>query len=103
MRLFLAAILSLASMSAIADKQTHDMMKDMLISAKFSGMCGALQQMVTFQQSTKMEGGDKFIARFGMTEAARLGMTDKEFFSTCEKSIEKYSFYTKMAEDIGKE
>ncbi|MHC8293585.1 hypothetical protein [Pseudomonas sp. LB3P58] len=65
----------------------------LLITAKFSGGCGMITQMATFQQSTKMQGGDEFLQRFLSTESARLGMTPQQYVERCRKSSEIYQSY----------
>lgn len=96
-------IILIVSCPAHSGNEAQGTLQDMLISAKFTGLCGALQQMTTFQESTKIDGGDQFLERFAMAESARLGMSTSEFFEMCEKSIEKYKLYTDMANDIGNE
>lgn len=63
---------------------------DALITAKTTGMCGAIKQMTAFQESTKMPGGDEFIVRFIKTEAARLGKSLPEFLAQCETAVSSY-------------
>jgi hypothetical protein len=68
----------------------------MMVVAKATGMCGALSQLVTFQDTTKMKGGDEFIMRFLETEAARLGYTVDSFVSQCPDVTKKYKEYMKL-------
>jgi len=63
---------------------------DMMVGAKFTGVCGVFAQMAIFQDSTKMTGGDEFIVRFISTEAARLGHTLDSFTAKCPGIVEKY-------------
>ena len=52
--------------------------------------------MASFQESTKMPGGDEFLLRFLATEQARLGMSPQEFLKACQKSISTYTDYYNM-------
>lgn len=61
-----------------------------LILAKYAGMCGVFVQMSAFQESTKMPGGDEFIARFLNTELARLGTSIEDFVRNCNKAVAHY-------------
>jgi hypothetical protein len=49
-----------------------------------------------------MEGADEFIVRFWKTEAARLGMTIKEYQAQCQTTISGYDKLWAMAEEIEK-
>ena len=64
--------------------------EEVLVLSKVSGVCGVMQQMVAFQRSTQMAGGDEFITRFWTTEFARLGKSQKQFIAECEFAIEVY-------------
>jgi hypothetical protein len=68
----------------------------MMVVAKATGMCGVFSQMVSFQQSTKMSGGDEFIVRFLTTEAVRLGYTLDSFMAQCPSVVEKYNANMEM-------
>ena len=72
--------------SAATDEETAAL----FVSAKMSGACGVLDQLIEFQATTKMEGGDEFVTRFWNTEAARLGLTLVELSDTCTSSIKTY-------------
>ena len=69
---------------------------DLLTITKVAGMCGTFKQMATFQESTKMPGGDEFILRFMNTEAARLGKTLPQFLNECKSAVD---IYTKTMEE----
>lgn len=75
---------------AVAEEDNNPLI-EIIVASKATGMCGAIQQMVSFQESTKMTGGDEFIARFVSTEAARLGKTVPEFVAQCEAAISIYT------------
>jgi len=53
-------------------------MQGILAAAKYAGACGILDSLIQFQKTTKMDGGDEFVARFWAVEAARLGLTVQE-------------------------
>lgn len=72
--------------------------QDVLVLSKMAGVCGVMQQMVAFQQSTKMPGGDEFIARFWRTEFARLGKSQDQFIKECEGSIAAYEKFWNLSE-----
>lgn len=78
---------------AFAAEEGGDTALVLLITAKFSGGCGMITQMATFQQSTKMRGGDEFLERFLSTESARLGMSPQQYVEQCRKSAEIYQSY----------
>jgi len=46
-----------------------------LATAKLAGVCGIVDSMIHFQTTTKMIGGDDFVARFWSVEATRLGFS----------------------------
>ena len=58
--------------------------------SKIAGACGILDSMLHFQKTTKMQGGDEFIARFWATEMARLGLSMKKYSDRCDKAITTY-------------
>lgn len=73
-----------------ASADDASIVQDMALASKFAGVCGVMQQMATFQKSTQMPGGDKFIERFWKTEFARLGKSQETFFRECEGAIAIY-------------
>lgn len=70
----------------------------MLAIAKYTGACGILDSLVTFQKTTRMSGGDEFVARFWTVEAARLGLSVKQLSDRCNQSIAAYEKLWKAAE-----
>ena len=76
----------------------HSYLAALLVASKFTGMCGALQQMGKFQDATQMQGGDEFISRFINTEAARLGLSIEDFFHRCDLSTKAYNEGLKSAQ-----
>lgn len=46
------------------DKNEYGEIVGMMVVAKATGMCGVLSQLIRFQDTTKMKGGDEFIMRF---------------------------------------
>jgi len=51
------------------------------------GQCSTLGSMFGFQKTAKIEGGDRFVAMFSMSEISKLGMTPKEFQGRCDTAI----------------
>ena len=76
-----------------------DPMVEILSSSKIAGACGILDSLIEFQNSTKMDGGDEFVARFWSAEAARLGKTVKELSDLCDKAILIYDAYWNSIEN----
>ena len=75
----------------LTDGHTYgDEQQCLALASKVAGVCGVMQQMATFQKSTQMPGGDKFIERFWKTEFARLGKSQETFFRECEGAIAIY-------------
>ena len=97
-KLIIAAVVALTSFGA-SSSQDKDMeaFNDAIVNAKFAGACGVYKQMVDFQSSTQMLGGDEFIERFGSTEVARLGMTIQEFTELCSKAINNYNQMNRLS------
>ncbi len=76
--------------------EAGDQLVNMMVVAKATGMCGVLSQLVRFQETTKMKGGDEFVMRFLNTEAARLGYTVESFIGQCPSVTEKYKDYMEL-------
>lgn len=72
--------------------------QSILAVAKLAGGCGMIQQMVAFQNSTKMLGGDEFLVRFLATESARLGFATDSYVEFCAGAINLYSTMKELAE-----
>ena len=87
-----AALLPFGANTLAADK-TGASALDLMVTAKFSGGCGIVTQLASFQESTKMPGGDEFLGRFLKTESARLGMSLKQYLEQCRQSTEIYQSY----------
>lgn len=86
--------LALSSMTLANDeKENSDFALGMLATGKLSGGCGIFKLQIVFQENTGLPGGNDFIARFWTTEAARLGMSLKEYAEACHKAIENYKKY----------
>jgi hypothetical protein len=94
--IFLFLFLPLFLNAEKSDKNEYDEIVGMMVVAKATGMCGALSQIIRFQDSTKMKGGDEFIMRFLNTEAARLGHTVDSFVGQCPDVIKKYKGYMEL-------
>ncbi|MCY1390149.1 hypothetical protein D3C76_589640 [compost metagenome] len=87
------ALLTILCANLWAAEPSDNMVKGILVSAKFSGGCSMIVQMATFQESTKMPGGDEFLLRFLNMEAARLGFTSKEYMEQCQQAAKVYQTY----------
>lgn len=99
MNKIIIALCLLISLPVIGEEKGEGDMSaviDMMVSAKATGMCGVFSQMVNFQQSTKMAGGDEFIVRFLTTEAGRLGHTLESFMAQCPVVVENYNENMKL-------
>ncbi|MDX2367701.1 MAG: hypothetical protein QNK36_04750 [Colwellia sp.] len=79
-----------------SEEEAMDEVIGMMVVAKATGMCGVLSQLVRFQETTKMKGGDEFIMRFLNTEAARLGHTVESYIGQCPSVIEKYKGFMEL-------
>ena len=79
-----------------SENEAMDEVIGMMVVAKATGMCGVLSQLVRFQETTKMKGGDEFIMRFLNTEAARLGHTVESYIGQCPSVIEKYKGFMEL-------
>ena len=77
--------------------QNDQSLPKVLATAKMAGACGILDQLVVFQGTTKLPGGDDFVARFWATEAARLGMSVKQMSDTCDRAVAGYDPIMKAA------
>jgi hypothetical protein len=95
--LFIVFIIGPLSVQAqSSDEEGNQAIIEMLVVAKATGMCGVFNQLITFQQATKMEGGDDFLMRFLNTEAARLGLTLKALTGQCPEWVQTYGVYMQM-------
>lgn len=92
--LFLSLIFSFSVLAE--EKEDMSAVIEMMIVAKATGMCGVFAQMVSFQDATKMPGGDEFIVRFLNTEAARLGQTLEELTGQCPGVVKEYNSTMKL-------
>ncbi|MBN8964342.1 MAG: hypothetical protein J0H89_02945 [Rhizobiales bacterium] len=59
--------------------------------AKLTGACGIMDAMIHFQKTTRLPGGDEFVARFWAVEAARLGVTVKQPSDRCDAAVKSYN------------
>jgi hypothetical protein len=94
--MFLLFLIPLVANAEESEKEADDQLVSMMVVAKATGMCGVLSQLVRFQESTKMKGGDEFVMRFLNTEAARLGHTVESFIGQCPDIVEKYKGYMEL-------
>lgn len=90
--LLLLCALSFSSFSS--DKKLNDTSAEFYLSslylAKMTGLCGSFRQMLEFQQTTQLPGGDNFVVRFIKVESARLGKTSSELLNHCKEVISTY-------------
>lgn len=70
----------------------------LLSVAKVAGACGIMDSLIHFQKTTKMNGGDEFVARFWAVEATRLGMSVKQYSDQCSSAVNAYDRLWKAAE-----
>ncbi len=86
------------SLNTFADEKqdTDNFILGMQATAKMTGICGILQLQGAFQDSTKMDGGTEFMKRFWVAEAARMGLTFKEYVAQCVKVMEHYKIQREM-------
>lgn len=103
MKYLLLLILSFSISWSAEKKDDSDVIMQLMASAKFSGGCGIIGQMMEFQRSTKMDGGDAFILRFLNTESARLGFSVEQYLRYCKDSNELYEQYWSAFEQMEKE
>jgi len=74
--------------------------QSLMAIAKMSGACGILDSQLTFQQTTKLPGGDEFVVRFWRVEATRLGLAMQEYSDRCDQAIAAYDRLWKASEPI---
>lgn len=84
------ACVAFATITIPAPAQNELSAQGILATAKFAGACGILDSMINFQKTTRMAGGDEFVARFWALEATRLGLSVKEMSDRCDQSIIAY-------------
>ncbi|MNJ68700.1 hypothetical protein D3C77_649690 [compost metagenome] len=92
----LAGVCGLWAVSAItmAEQAPDDALRGALSSAKIAGSCSMFLQMVSFQQATKMPGGDEFLERFYGMELARLGISPDQYAKMCGDATRVLNYYT---------
>ncbi|MCW9025209.1 MAG: hypothetical protein OQK73_11115 [Gammaproteobacteria bacterium] len=97
MRTLILSVMFLASFNVYPNEaEDNKAVIEMMVVAKATGMCGVFGQLINFQQTTKMQGGDEFIVRFLKTEAARLGHTLESLTGQCPDVVKKYNSYMKL-------
>ena len=82
--------------STESEQNNNKAVIEMMVVAKATGMCGVFGQLINFQETTKMQGGDDFIVRFLNTEAARLGHTLESLTGQCPGVVKKYNAYMQL-------
>ena len=69
-----------------------------MATSKIAGACGILDSTIHFQKTTQMLGGDDFLSRFWVAEAARLGLSMQEYVDRCNQAIALYDKLWKSME-----
>ncbi len=82
--------LGLIALSGIASAQEEISLQALMAVSKMAGACGILDEMIHFQEITKMSGGDDFVARFWGAEAARLGLSMQQYSEQCDQALLAY-------------
>ncbi len=88
----------IVSFSFITRADDLDTVQGVLALSKFTGTCGILDSMISFQNATQMPGGDEFVSRFWTTEATRLGISMQQYIDRCNESVDMYNKIWKAAE-----
>ncbi len=97
MKRTIIAISTLFAFNAYAEDMS---LSSIMAISKATGACGIMKQMASFQETTKMSGGDQFMLRFWQTEAARLGTDLSQYIKTCEKVTGAYTEMYELSEKI---
>lgn len=92
----LGASILAASLSAHAVEPGEIGVKQVMALGKFVGLCGSFAQMAKFQESTELDGGHEFVARFLLAESSRLGLTPQEFMDQCSERIKVYDAWYEL-------
>ncbi|MHB8764840.1 MAG: hypothetical protein ACYDA8_10980 [Deferrisomatales bacterium] len=102
--LYLCASCCISTALTVPSHAADDLsLQGLLSTAKMAGACGIMDSMIQLQKTTKLPGGDEFVARFWSVEAARLGYSVQQFSDTCNKSIEAYNrLWSAAAAEEGK-
>jgi len=77
-------------MASEEEKEVAEKITTLLVVGKMTGNCGIFDLQLSFLESTELEGGANFFARFWNYEAARLGMTLEEYTEQCVKHTQTY-------------
>lgn len=89
-RTIITSTILILALAAPTSAQESLSIQSILVVGKMAGACGILDSMIQFQTTTRMEGGDEFVARFWAVEAARLGISVQQLSDTCDNSITTY-------------
>lgn len=65
--LFLFIAVLLIPITSLQANEGNEQLEELLVIAKFHGMCGVFHQLASFQKSTQMVGGNEFFLRFTNT------------------------------------
>lgn len=88
---FLSAVaLLLVVAPALRAEDAENFACTAITSGKICGACGMFKSMQAFQDMTKVEGGEYFIARFFQAETARLGLAPEGYIDACDRACGLY-------------
>lgn len=79
------AFLVLPLSHVYADSKTD--LLSLLASAKITGTCEVMDQMIEFQETNQIPGGDAFIAEFQKSESQRKKISEEEMSEYCNTAV----------------
>jgi len=108
-KLSLLLVFCLVSSFTLAKNQSFDLstakpvgssdsqaIKNLLVTSKIAGMCGAFKQLVEFQNYAKVENGMNFITDFLNSEGVRLGYENAvQLMEQCVRITNQYGEISK--------
>lgn len=77
------------SFSSVGASENHGT-KELMLNAKWTGMCGVIKQMIKFQELNKIPGGDDFVDKFIASEQSRLGLSQEQLIDSCNRAALVY-------------
>ena len=86
MKTFIAITLLVLSTNAAAN-QDQAYFKQVLTAAKVASACATINQIELFQNAARIPGGDFFVKNFMLSEQARWGVTDAEYWALCVRAV----------------
>ncbi|MGM3159949.1 hypothetical protein ACS25C_04080 [Dickeya undicola] len=93
---FIALVIMVASFSSMAANEKNNV-NDLMLNAKWAGMCGVIKQMISFQEANKIPGGGDFVDKFIASERLRLGLSQIQLIESCNRAASVYSDSYKRA------